>query len=376
MTEMGKVFGRTAQQLAADAVRAAVADAGLTLDDVDGLLVTSGVAGRVRLTLQTDLALRDLTLLSEVKSLGATAGAMVQTASMAVASGSSRVVVCVFADTPLKQGERSGAAFDRPSRVPRGWAGLHAASGVTSATALYALAARRHMLTYGTTQEQLGHIAVTQRASALKNPLAQMHDPLSLEDYHESRWVSEPFHLFDCCVVSNGAVAVVVTTADRAGSLPRPAVYVHGWGQSHPGFALRRNDDFGLRSGAAVSGPRAMSMARITTDDVTVAELYDCYTFTALLTLEDYGFCAKGEGGPYVASGGLETATGPWVNTGGGQLSSYYMWGMTPLSEAIIQARGDGGDRQVQDPSMILVSGNGGVLDHHATLVLSPHEVG
>jgi acetyl-CoA acetyltransferase len=147
-------------------------------------------------------------------------------------------------------------------------------------------------------------------------------------------------------------------------------VSVAGWAQEHPGHSLRHDENFGIVSGAARSGPRALEMAGLTIDDVDIAELYDCYTFTALITLEDYGFCAKGEGGAFVESGALGPNGSVKVNTGGGQLSSYYLWGMTPLSEAIIQARGQAGERQVAKHDVVMVSGNGGILDHHATLIL------
>jgi acetyl-CoA acetyltransferase len=194
------------------------------------------------------------------------------------------------------------------------------------------------------------------------NPAAQMREPITLADHQASRWIVEPFHLLDCCLVSNGGIAVIV--ADRA--IAQPPVHVLGWAQSHPGRYLRRNPDFGLVSGAATAGPAALAMAGLDVTDVDVLELYDCYTFTVLITLEDYGFCGKGEGGPFVAS----CADKLKLNTGGGQLSGYYMWGMTPLSEAIIQVRGQGGARQAEAHDIALVSGNGGVLDHHSTLVL------
>jgi acetyl-CoA acetyltransferase len=370
MTPMGKVYGPTSAQFAADAVRLAVADAGLTLSDVDGLLTSSGVTGGISIDLQRDLGLTDLNLLSHLQAYGSTAGAMVQFASMAVLSGMATVVACVFADSPL-QPERSAGAVYGSRRAPAGWWGLLGASGVVGANPMYALAARRHMDRFGTTSEQLGHIAVAQRQWAGLNPAAQLRDPITLADHQASRWIVEPFHLLDCCLVSNGGVAVIVTTAERAASLAQPPVHVLGWAQSHPGRYLRRNPDFGLVSGAATAGPAALAMAGRDVSDVDVAELYDCYTFTVLLTLEDYGFCPKGEGGPYVASGVLGPTGKLPLNTGGGQLSSYYMWGMTPLSEAIIQARGGGGERQAAAHDIVLVSGNGGVLDHHSTLVLA-----
>jgi acetyl-CoA acetyltransferase len=184
--------------------------------------------------------------------------------------------------------------------------------------------------------------------------------------------ISDPLRLLDCCLVSNGGAAVVVTSAERAAGLRQPPVNVWGWGQGHPGYSWERGSEFGLRTGAVQSGRRAMEMARVKPSDVTVREIYDCYTFTTLVTLEDYGFCAKGEGGALAAAGALGPGGDLPTNTGGGQLSSYYLWGMTPLSEAVIQARGQGGGRQVPDNEVVLVSGNGGLLQHHGTLVLSP----
>jgi acetyl-CoA acetyltransferase len=370
MTPLGKVYGPTSAQFAADAVRLAVADAGLSLADVDGLLTSSGVSGGISIDLQRDLALTDLRLLSHMQAYGSTAAAMVQFASLAVQSGMASVVACVFADSPL-QPERSAGAVYGSRRAPAGWWGLLGASGVVGANSMYALAARRHMERYGTTSEQLGHIAVAQRDWAVLNPAAQMREPITVAEHQASRWIAEPFHLLDCCLVSNGGIAVIVTTAERAAALAQPPVHVLGWAQSHPGRYLRRHPDFGLVSGAATAGPAALAMAGRDLADVNVVELYDCYTFTVLLTLEDYGFCPKGEGGPFAASGVLGPAGKLRLNTGGGQLSGYYMWGMTPLSEAVIQARGQGGARQAHEHDVVLVSGNGGVLDHHGTLVLA-----
>jgi acetyl-CoA acetyltransferase len=370
MTELGKVYGPTPAQFAASAVRLAAADAGLALTEIDGLLTSSGMSGGISVDLQRDLGLTDLRLLSHVQAYGSTAGAMVQFASLAVQSGMASVVACVFADSPLKPDRGAGAAYGT-RRAPSGWWGLLGASGVIGANPMYALAARRHMERYGTTSEQFGHIAVAQRAWAALNPAAQLREPMTLADHQASRWIVEPFHLLDCCLVSNGGVAVIVTSAERAAALARPPVHVLGWAQAHPGHAQRRHPDFGLVSGAASAGPAALAMAGVRLADVDVAELYDCYTFTVLLTLEDYGFCAKGDGGPFVASGVLGPDGKLRLNTGGGQLSGYYMWGMTPLSEAIIQARGQGGARQADQHDIVLVSGNGGVLDHHSTLVLA-----
>jgi len=378
MTELGQVYGRTATGFAVEAVRLAAADAGVALGDIDGLLTSNGTSGGVGLGLQRDLDLHDLKLLSELQGYGSTAAGMVQVASMAVKAGMVDVVACVFADAPLTPGRSAGDVYSRPRaatgrperRVPTGWGGLLGATGVSGANTLYALAARRHMLRYGTTTEDFAAIAVAQRAWAVHNPHAQMRQPLTIEDHQSSRWIVEPFRLLDCCLVSNGGIAVIVTSAARARSLAQPPVHVLGWAQSHPGRLFDRDENFGLVTGAAQSGPAALGMAGVTLADVDVAELYDCYTFTVLVSLEDYGFCEKGDGGAFVSGGALGPDGKLKCNTGGGQLSSYYMWGMTPLSEGIIQSRGQGGARQADPHDVVLVSGNGGILDHHATLVL------
>ncbi|MFI0465692.1 thiolase family protein [Saccharopolyspora sp. 5N102] len=373
MTELGKVYGRTAGQFAADAVRLAVADAGLQLSDVDGILANSGVSGGVDIwTLQQELQVRDLRLLTEMQAFGSSAGSMLAYASMAVQAGMADNVVCVFADAPRLPDKGSAAAYTG-RRKATGFEGLLGASGLTSVNAMYAQAARRHMNAYGTTSEQLGAIAVAQRAWAARNPLAQMRAPITLADHQESRVIADPLRLLDCCLVSNGGIAILVTSADRAADLRQPPVHVLGFAQSHPNYPAARGSEFGLRSGAAQAGPAALKMAGASIADVDVLELYDCYTFTVLITLEDYGFCAKGEGGEFVASGALAPGGTLPVNTGGGQLSAYYMWGMTPLSEAVIQARGHGGERQAPRNDVVMVSGNGGILAHHSTTVLSPN---
>jgi acetyl-CoA acetyltransferase len=298
---------------------------------------------------------------------GATASATIQHAAQAIAAGLCTTVACVFSDAPLKppapERERSSSAS--AYGFVRGW---EAAYGYFGVNAMYALVARRHMVKYGTTQDHLGAVAVAQRRWANLNPQAQLHDqPLTLADYHRSRWIVEPFHLFDCCLVSNGGLAVIITSRERASDRRKPPVWIRGMAQGHLGGDPMDT----LASGAVLTREPALAMAGVSLREVDVVELYDCYTFTVVVTIEDYGFCAKGEGGPFVA----ENVSGPGgrlaVNTGGGQLSSFYMWGMTPVSEAVIQLRGDGGARQVAKHDVALVSGNGGVLSTHSTLVLA-----
>jgi acetyl-CoA acetyltransferase len=382
MTDLGKVYGRSSTALAAEAVQRAVADAGLKLSAVDGLLVSPGIKQDVGVGVAAVLGLGELNLLAQVNAFGATAGVMVAQAVAAIAAGAATTVACVFADTPLKPDRSAGASWRSPNRqgsastAARGLAGWSLASGAVNPNILYALCARRHMQAYGTTSQQLAEIAVAQRAWAAGNPVAQLRQPLTIAEHQESRWIAEPLHLLDCCLVSNGAIAVIVTAADRATDLARPPVHVWGYGQAHVPRRMHAGSQWGLVTPAARSGPQAMRMAGIGVDDVDVAPLYDCYTYTVLVTLEDYGFCGKGEGGEFVSQGRLAPGGKLACNTGGGQLSAYYMWGMTPLSEAIIQARGDGGARQAPRNDVVLVSGNGGILEHHSTLVLSPHPRG
>jgi acetyl-CoA acetyltransferase len=370
LTEVGKVYGRSARSFAAEAVRLAVADAGLTLADVDGLLINAGKASGVDLTLARRLGLRDLRVLSEVNAFGASAGIMVAQAATAVLSGTAEVVVCVFADAPRQPGGSSGAAYRASSLQATGFRSAETAAGFTSVNHRYALAASRYLNHYRVPQDHLGAVAVSQRAWALDNPVAQMRTPLTLDEYRRSRWIVEPLHLLDCCLVSNGGAAVVVTTPERAAGLAHPPVRVLGWGQAHPGYILERGSDFGLVTGAASSGPAALKMAGLTPADIDLREIYDCYTYTVLVTLEDYGFCGKGEAGELAASGALAPGGTLPTNTGGGQLSAFYLWGMTPLIEAVTQVRGHAGARQVPRHETAIVSGNGGILDHHATLVL------
>jgi acetyl-CoA acetyltransferase len=348
----------------------------LELSDLDGLMVSAGIKQDVGVGLAAVLGLGELSMLTQLNAFGATAGVMVAQATQAIAAGAATTVACVFADAPLRPERSAGSSWRSPGRAaaaPRGLAGWSLVSGAVNPNILYALCARRHMETYGTTSEQLGEIAVAQREWAAGNPYAQHRDPLTIDEHQASRWIAEPLHLLDCCLVSNGAVAVVVTSAERASHLARPPVHVWGYGQAHAPRRMHAGSQWGLVTPGARSGPQAMSMAGIGVEDVDVAELYDCYTYTVLVSLEDYGFCAKGEGGAFVADGNLAPGGKLACNTGGGQLSAYYMWGMTPLSEAIIQARGDGGARQAARNDVVLVSGNGGILEHHSTLILSPH---
>ncbi len=374
-TRMGKNFDHSnAMGFAAEAVNLALADAGLQRSDLDGLLVNPGLTWSnntmASFSLQQAMGLKNMRLTATMNLGGASAAAMIMHAAQSIAAGMANVVACVFADAPLKppapekgKGGGAGAAYGFGQ-------GINASYGQFGVNAAYAFVARRHMHLYGTTNDHLGEIAVSERKWANLNPAAQFADaPMTMEDYHSSRWVAEPFHLYDCCLVSNGGLAVIVTSAERAKTLKHPPVYLLGMGQGHPGGDPMET----LVSGAPLAKETAFKMAGIDLKDINFCELYDCYTFTVLVTLEDYGFCKKGEGGPFVADGRIAPGGSVPVNTGGGQLSSFYMWGMTPIAEAIVQMRGEAGRRQVPKHEVGLVSGNGGILSTHSTLVLGSH---
>ncbi|MGH7864832.1 MAG: thiolase family protein, partial [Candidatus Binataceae bacterium] len=297
-TRMGKNFDHPGPMgFAVEAVKLALDDAGLRREDLDGLLVNPGLTwtdGQMAsFALQQAMGLKNLRLTATMNLGGATAGAMVMHAVQSIASGMANVVACVFSDAPLKPPAPQGGK-GAGSAAAYGFArGLNAAYGLFGVNAHYAFVAQRHMHLYGTTQDQFGAIAVSQRQWANLNPDAQFHDvPMTLQYYHASRWVVEPFHLYDCCLVSNGGLCVIVTSAERAKNLNRPPVYVLGMGQGHPGGDPAET----LVSGAPLARETAFRMAGVTLNDINFCEIYDCYTFTVLVTLEDYGFCKKGEG--------------------------------------------------------------------------------
>jgi acetyl-CoA acetyltransferase len=377
VTPMGRIYGRRSVDFAAEAIALALDDAGLTKADVDGLLFNANISGDIDVRAQMTLGFENLTLVNVMSAYGSTAGSMMQYACMAIREGLANTVVLVYADAPLSPSRGAGQSYAGPHRFPlNGMVGLRAAYGNFGANPEYAMAARRHMHLYGTTSEQFGTIAVGQRKWAQLNPWAQMKQPMTLEDHHNSRFIAEPLRLLDCCLVSNGAVAVIVTSPQRARDLKQPPVNVLGYAQCAPGDNLSTDRHPGVETGAQRSGEIAFRMAGITRNDIGTCQLYDCYTYTVLVTLEDYGFCAKGEGGPFVADGKLGPGGALPTNTGGGQLSGYYMWAFTPLSEAVVQARGQADARQAPNNDYVLVSANGGILNYHATIILSRHTSG
>jgi acetyl-CoA acetyltransferase len=361
--------------LAVQAIGHALLDAGLGRPAVDGLIVTRSGAATSKdldLDLQRLAGLRNLRLLQLLHGEGTSAIQSIQVAAMAVSCGMASNVLCVFADAPLKPGKATRESFSR-IKSAEGLRGLRYSSGLFGGAASHAIAARTHMAMYGTTVEHFGAIAIAARRWAQLNPRAVLRKPLTMEDYLAARWIVEPFRLFDCAMPVNGAVAVLVTSSDRAAQLHQPPVHIVGMGQGHPATPDQRGYDGEVTSGARLAATTAFGMAGITARDIDICEIYDAFTYLTLVTLEEYGFCAKGEGGAFVASGAIAPGGSLPTNTGGGHLSGYYLQGMTPVEEAIQQARGQAGERQCAKRDAILVTNEGGRLDYHASLVLSPH---
>ena len=225
---------------------------------------------------------------------------------------------------------------------------------------------------YGSTSEDFARIAVAERLHASLNANAQRREPITLEDHQASRWVIEPFRLLDCCQVSDGAGAFIVTSAKRARNLQKPPVYLLGFSQYHPHrFISDQHADL-TSTGAVVSGPRAFAMAGLGPKDVDAAELYDCFTYVVLTELEDYGFCGKGEGREFIKDGRIEIGGSLPVNTHGGLLSQGHVEGMMHVVEAVRQLRGNEVEpaRQVEGAKVVLVSGHGGQMSTHGSLIL------
>ena len=238
ITEMGKIYGRPSSDFAAEAMALALEDAGLTKNDVDGLLINANLSPEMEPNLQLGLGFHDLTILNAMSAYGSTPATMLQYAAAAISEGQAEVILLVYADAPLQPAASAGASYAN-QLPPEGMIGLPNAYGFYGANPGYAMAARRHMHLFGTTSEQFGAVAVSQRQWALMNEKAQMRKPLTLEDHQTSRYIAEPLHLFDCCLVSNGAVALVVTSPERARDLRQPPVYVLGVGQAAPGDSQR-----------------------------------------------------------------------------------------------------------------------------------------
>ncbi|MDX6743396.1 thiolase C-terminal domain-containing protein [Actinocorallia sp. A-T 12471] len=362
-TPFSKNSGVSTLTLAMDAILTALDDAGLTLDDVDGLATHRVGDSTPPWVVAPALGLTNVSWYLDQFGGGSVSHSVIGQAAMAVASGVARTVVVYRAINARSEfrmgGTGRGAApiFDSQYQAPYGY---------FAPPQQFAMYARAHMNAYGTTHEQLGAIAVRQRAYAVKNARALKRDPITLDDYLASRWIAEPFRLLDCCLETDGACAVVITSAERARDLAQPTVLISGaaWGGGDSFFSGVPTD-FTVTEAARMA-PRLYAMAGVGPGDIDVAELYDCFTYSVLVQLEDYGFCAKGEGGPYVESG-----EGPAVNTHGGFLSEGYVHGINHVAEAVAQLRGTAGDRQVEGAQVALSTAQPGyVLAGTSALIL------
>lgn len=369
MTPMSLEPGGTPLQLACEATRLALADAGLTHVDVDGLLVGSsqGVRpDRLGVAFASQGGFTGLRLLEHVEIKGATTIAMIQRAQFALDTGAARTVVCVFADAPLVAGKGAGSTYAH-SGGQTGARGLERASGLLGSVPTYALLANRWMHLRGGTPDDLRAVATVTRDWALGNPASAVRTPLDSERYHASPMIAEPLRRLDCARPVNGGVAIVVSNDPALGNDIR--ITVRGTGRDHP-VRHRRAGRESWFGGGRRAVDDALSGAAMTRSDLDAAQLYDPFSVVTLLLLDEYELTGGIPAGEFVRSGGTGKDGVLPTNTGGGQLSGFYLQGMTPLAEAMIQLREHGGDRQVPGVATTLVGGIGGRLDHHAAMVL------
>jgi acetyl-CoA acetyltransferase len=366
--EIGIVPHKGILQLHAEAARNALDDAGLALSDVDGMF-TAGPGWSPTLQMAEYLGIKPR--YTDSTSVGGSSFVIhVEHAAAAIATGLIDVALITHGESGHSNRFRPGSG--RPSMDP--WfpmSQFELPYHVGGAPTHYAMACMRHMHQYGTTHEQLAEIAVATRKWAMLNPKAMMRDPITIEDVLSSRWITYPFHILDCCLVTDAGGAVVVTSAKRAKDLKKKPVYVLGSGEATTHQSLPSMPDL-TTTPAALSGPRAFAMAGVSHKEIDVVEVYDSFTYTALVTLEALGFCKPGEGGAFVS--GQRTAPGgdfP-MNTNGGGLSYTHpgMYGMFILIEAVRQLRGECGERQVKNARLACVNGTGGTLSSTGTLIL------
>lgn len=284
-------------------------------------------------------------------------------------AGLCNYVVISYGDNPLSAGGMPSVFMER--------AGNEAIFGHSGATAGYALAARRAMHTFRTGPETWKHIAVGQRKWANLNPRALMYGrPMSFNDYYNCRLVVEPFRLFDNCLITDGGRAYVVTSIERARDLAHPPAVLMGMAQHNPSYDVQQATHLAGPTGAKIAGETAFKMAGITVHDVNACEIYDCFTYTVEITLQDYGFFEPGEGQDWFKDGRIAPGGSMPVNTSGGQLSEAYFMGLTPLTEAVMQLMGRCGKRQLghetntKVPEIILCNDNGGILQTHSCYIL------
>jgi len=358
---------KTAYQIHAESARGALADAGLGIADVDGF-ATSGVGPLGVMTVAEHLNLNPR-YFDSTSIGGSSFVAHVGHAAAAIRAGLCDVCLVTYGSTASSDRFAVGTGGAGMSDPPDQFESVYGPTIVGA----YAMVAQRHMHEFGTTSEQLAEVAVAMRHHASLNPAAKFREPITVADVLASRLVSSPLHLLDCCIISDGGGALVVTSAERARDLKKAPVQILGAAEAVCHTAAGRRDLTDMAAGQ--SGPRAMAMAGVSHADVDLCMIYDSFTITVVETLENLGFCRKGEGGAFVAGGRLRCDGALPVNTDGGGLSSNHpgMRGMFLVIEAVKQLRGECGPRQVRDCEIALCHGTGGMLGlRHsgATLVL------
>ncbi len=362
-SDLGEVGpGYTPLDLIGQATVRALDDAGLKKEDVDGLFSASAYYHMPTLSVGEYLGIRPR--YSDATNMGGSSFVShLFHAACAIDAGLCEVALIAYGST-----QRSGSGRLVSGSEVLSYEAPYKARYPVSA---YALAASRHMHEHGTTREHLAEVAVAARKWAKMNPKAFVRDDLSIQDVLNSRMVSSPLSVLDCCLVTDGGGAAIVTSAERAKDLRKPPVYLLGAGEAHRHRHISQMPDL-TTSAAAESGPRAYEMAGLNPSDVDVVMLYDAFTITTVLFLEDLGFCKKGEGGPFVEGGRIAPGGELAVNTNGGGLSYNHpgMYGLLLLIEAVRQVRGECGERQVAEANVALVHGNGGVLSSQVTAVL------
>lgn len=364
----GEAPGYNDMDLLVNAARRAVDDAGLTMQDIDGLCTASVAAPMWPMVVAEHLGINtrfiDGTMLG-----GSSFVAHLMPAMLALEAGQcDAVLVCYGSAQRTSKIGRKEVAASRRLMDPQPYEHPYQPMMPLSA---YALAASRHMHEYGTTRRQLAAVAVAARDWARLNPDAFMRDPLSVEDVLGSRMVSDPLTVRDSCLVTDGGGAYVLVRSDRARDLPKPPVYVLGSGTAVWHRQISSMPDLTVTA-ARQSGETAYGMAGMSASDIQLAQLYDAFTINTILFLEDLGFCAKGEGGAFVEAGNIGPGGALPVNTNGGGLSWGHpgMYGIFATIEAVRQLRGESGERQVAHSDTAIVQGNGGTLSSQSTAIL------
>ena len=369
-TEVGKVPHFSATGLCVDAARRVLDDAGISKDQVDGLVTCNSFAEPCMYHAEVIAEYLQIFPKYCVTAVagGGTTFSSIQNAALAIAAGVCETVLVTMADSLRTGLSREQALMIQSSS---GHAQFELPYGPT-VPAFYALIAQAHMHKYGTTPEQLASVAVHARRHAARNPNAQMREPITVEDVLASRMIADPLHLLDCSLVSDGGAAVILTSAERARDLRHQPVYILGTGEGHSHEHISQARSL-TTSAAVESGRRAFDMAGLDPRDMDFAQIYDCFTPVMLIELEDLGFCKKGEAGAFVEEGNTALDGSMPMNTNGGLLSYCHPGNpgsMYALTEAVFQLRHAAGERQVSGAEAALEHGQGGIMSSHASLIL------